>query len=69
MKISEGIEWALEEGRKREREKLAAETPPTPQIGAPPSSIATNLKLAAEKIRNGVDVEITDLQEFMSRFQ
>lgn len=64
-KIAAGIEWALEEGR-----KLASEKDKPVHAGVRETSVSQKLKLAAEKIRsNGVDVTITDLQEFMGRFQ
>ena len=65
MRISEGIQHALEEAAKSTQEKVAGET-----VVEETSFVTDKLKLAAQKIReNGVDVKITDLQEFTGALQ
>lgn len=64
MRIAEGIQHALRESQTATTEKVAEELP---QESVP--VISTQLKLAAQKIRdNELDVEIQDLQEFMGAF-
>jgi hypothetical protein len=62
MKISEGIDYAIQQALEEDLVKTAS-ADDTPDVAN--TKLSTLLRRAANNVRqNGVDVEIKDLQEF-----
>lgn len=62
MRISDGINYAIEQALAEDLEKTASDTT-TPDVGA--TKLSSLLRKVARNVReNGVDVKIKDLQEF-----